>query len=298
MTTPPPKLTLDAFQPWIDGLDAFLLDCDGVLWRGDAAIAGAKEMVALLRSLGKRVIFVTNNSTKTRDAYVKKLASQGIPAVVEDIVTSAWATVKYMKDQGLSGKVYVVGETGINQELLAEGFEAFGLEHNDTRDIPVPFVVDPEVKAVVVGLDRQLNYYKLAYASCCIREIPGCRFISTNPDTTFPLDRSVLPGGGSVMKFVEATVGHPPEVVIGKPSQDLLKTVMQAYNLDSARTCMVGDRLSTDIEFGRRGGIKTLLVLTGVTHEHELSQIQDPFQVPDFYVDSVDDLNKHHAARA
>ncbi|KAJ0406846.1 hypothetical protein P43SY_008868 [Pythium insidiosum] len=293
----PMQLTKDAFGAWIAGLDAFLLDCDGVLWRGDAPIAGAKEMIALLRSLGKRVVFVTNNSTKSRDTYVKKLASHGISSTVDDIVTSAWATVKYMKSEGIQGKVYYVGEAGLGQELKAEGYDAFGLEDGDRRDLPIPFTVDKDVKAVVVGLDRNLSYYKMAYASCCVRQNPGCHFIGTNPDQTFPVDGAILPGGGSLVKFLECAIGHPPEAIIGKPSQDLLKTILATYGLNASRTCMVGDRLSTDIEFGRRGGVQTLLVLSGVTHPEELSDIKEPMQVPDFVVESVDVLNHLHTSQ-
>jgi phosphoglycolate/pyridoxal phosphate phosphatase family enzyme len=290
----PQKLVSSAWQQWISGIDAFLLDCDGVLWRGDAAIPGAHEMIALMRSLGKRVVFVTNNSTKSRDTYVKKLASQGIPATVDEIVTSAWATVAYMKNEKIAGKVYYVGEAGLGQELKNEGYEAFGLEHGDVKDLPNPFTVDHDVKAVVVGLDRNISYYKLAYATACVRQIPGCRFIGTNPDPTFPVDGAILPGGGTLVKTIECAVGRAPEAVVGKPSQDLLKTVLATYNLDPARTCMVGDRLSTDIAFGRLGGLQTLLVLTGVTHESELADIELPEFVPHHYVQSVDVLNQLH----
>ncbi|TMW60887.1 hypothetical protein Poli38472_000929 [Pythium oligandrum] len=289
------RLTSESFRTWLDGLDAVLFDCDGVLWRGKTAISGAKEAVELLRSLGKRVVFVTNNSTTSRANYVKKLVSMGIPAVAEDIVTSAWATVQYMKKQGIQGKVYMVGETGLDDELRDGGYEPSGLTDGDRRANPIPSGIDQDTQAVVVGLDRDISYYKLAYATACIREIPGCRFIATNPDQTYPLDGAITPGGGCFVQFIEAAVGHPPEAVIGKPSQDLLQTVLSTFNLDPARTCMVGDRLSTDIEFGRRGGLHTLLVLSGITQEHELSKIKEPMQVPDFYIDSVDVLNHFHS---
>ncbi|TYZ65420.1 hypothetical protein PybrP1_002497 [[Pythium] brassicae (nom. inval.)] len=274
----PQKLESDAWQRWIDGLDAFLFDCDGVLWRGDAGIPGAREAIELLRSLGKRVVFVTNNSTKSRETYVKVLTSHGIPVVAEEIVNSAWATVAYMKKENISGKVYFVGEAGLGQELEKEGYEAFGLEHGDLKTLPSP----------------NFSYYKLAYATVCVRQNPGCRFIGTNPDSTFPVDGAILPGGGTLVKTIECAVGHPPEAVIGKPSQDLLKTILSTYNLDPARTCMVGDRLSTDIAFGRLGGLQTLLVLTGVTHEPELGSIELPEYTPHHYIQSVKALSELH----
>lgn len=285
-----PRLAQPQWQEWINGIDAFLLDCDGVLWRGDAPIPGASDMVAMLRSMGKRVIFVTNNSTKSRDAYVKKLASHQIPAVVDDIVTSASATAVYMKQQGIAGKVYFVGESGLGQELELQGYECMGLEDGSINELPNPFTVDKDVAAVVVGLDRNISYYKLAYASCCVLQNPNCRFIGTNPDQTFPVDGAILPGGGTLVKFIETATSRPPEAIVGKPSQDLLKTILSTYGLTSSRTCMVGDRLSTDIEFGHRGGLQTLLVLTGITSEGELGGITVPEQKPDFYVPSVHTL--------
>lgn len=86
-----------------------------------------------------------------------------------------------MKNQGIEGKVYFVGEAGLGQELEKEGYEAYGLADSDVKEVPHPFVIDHDTRAVVVGLDRYLSYYKMAYATACVRQIPGCRFIGTNP---------------------------------------------------------------------------------------------------------------------
>ncbi|EQC32560.1 hypothetical protein SDRG_09879 [Saprolegnia diclina VS20] len=281
-----------SFRQWIDGLDAFLFDCDGVLWRGSAAIEGAKEAIQLLRSLGKKVVFVTNNSTKSRDTYVDKLAGQGISATVGDIVTSASACAAYLRKHDVQGKVYVVGEAGLAAEVSAQGFENFGLEHNGKTEVPTPFAVDPAVGAVVIGLDRAISYYKLSYAAVSILTNPGCKFFATNTDPTFPVDGAVLPGGGTCVAALATAVGRAPDAVIGKPSQALLQTILSTHNLDPARTCMVGDRLNTDIEFGRLGGLRTLLVLTGVTAPSEIEYIENEAQRPDFFVESIDVLNQ------
>lgn len=289
------RLTSASFKQWIESLDAFLFDCDGVLWRGSAPIPGAANMINLLRSLNKRVVFVTNNATNSRATYVKKLASQGITAVEGDIVTSAWAAVQYLKQHDVAGKVYMVGEAGLQTELEAEGYQVSGMEHSDIKGLPSIPEIDPETKAVVCGLDRYFTYYKMTYATMCCREIPGCRFIGTNPDQTFPTDGAIIPGGGSLVTMLEAAIGRAPDAVCGKPSQDLLQTVLKTYNLDPSRTCMVGDRLSTDIVFGNAGGLHTLLVLTGITHESELGSIDDELQIPTSYIDSVDVINQLHA---
>ncbi|ETV67206.1 hypothetical protein H257_16584 [Aphanomyces astaci] len=286
-----PHLNSTSFDAWLNQLDAFLFDCDGVLWRGDAAIVGAKEAIALLRARGKKVIFVTNNSTKSRDTYVTKLAGQGIPAVVDDIVTSASACAAYLKKTNVQGKVYVVGEAGLATEVSAQGFENFGLQDNGKTTLPHPFQVDPSVGAVVIGLDRGISYYKLSYAATCILQNPGCKFYATNNDPTYPTDGAILPGGGACVAALQTAVGREPDAIIGKPNQALLQTILSTHSLDPSRTCMVGDRLSTDIEFGRRGGLYTLLVMTGCTSYEEKAAIADEFQRPDFFVEDVNVLN-------
>ncbi|CAK4103624.1 unnamed protein product [Aphanomyces euteiches] len=259
-----PHLSSTNFDTWLSQIDAFLFDCDGVLWRGNAAIQGAKEAIALLRSRGKKVVFVTNNSTKSRDTYVNKLVGQGIPAAVGDIVTSASACAAFLKKMDVQGKVYVVGEEGLAAEVSAQGFENFGLDHNGKTTLPHPFVVDPNVGAVVIGLDR---------------------------DPTYPTDGAILPGGGSCVAALATAVGRQPDAIIGKPNQALLQTILSTHGLNPARTCMVGDRLSTDIEFGRRGGLQTLLVMSGTTTYDDKASITDEYQRPDFFVEDVNVLN-------
>ncbi|CAH0477451.1 unnamed protein product [Peronospora belbahrii] len=290
------RLTCESFKQWIQGLDAFLFDCDGVLWRGATPIKGAANMISLLRSLDKRVVFVTNNATNSRATYVKKFASQGIIADEADIVTSAWATAQYMKQQKIEGKVYMVGEAGLQTELELEGYQVSGMEHSDIKGLPHVPTIDMDTKAVVCGLDRHFSYYKMAYATACVLQIPNCHFIGTNPDSTYPTDGAIVPGGGSLVHMLEFAIGHPPEAVCGKPSQDLLQTIITTYKLNPSRTCMVGDRLSTDIEFGNAGGLQTLLVLTGIANESDLSNIDNANHVPDHYVDSIDAINQFQAA--
>ncbi|KAI9908061.1 hypothetical protein PsorP6_004442 [Peronosclerospora sorghi] len=270
------QLTRNSFKQWIASLDAFLFDCDGVLWRGAAPIEGAANAIKLLRSLNKRVVSLVFTASMAliliEESYefesIFAVASQGIDAVEDEIVTSAWATAQYMKQHKIEGKVYMVGEAGLQTELELEGYQVSGMDHSDIKGLPHVPDIDMETKAVVCGLDR---------------------------DTTYPVDGAIIPGGGSLVHMLECAIGHPPEAICGKPSQDLLQTVVANYSLEPARTCMVGDRLSTDIEFGNAGGLQTLLVLTGVTHESELGSIDNALHVPDHYVDSVNAINVLHA---
>lgn len=170
----------------------------------------------------------------------------------------------------------------------------------EKNDLPQPVMVDKRVKAVVIGLDRTLSYYKLAYGTACLRLNPGCLFIATNSDAAYPANGCLLPGAGAMVSALETASGRPADVSIGKPSQDLLSTVMTKYNLCPSRTCMIGDRLSTDVAFGVLGGLSTILVYSGVTTKEEISQLIASNEdeegadastfLPDFVVDSIKDL--------
>ncbi|RHY70935.1 hypothetical protein DYB34_001494 [Aphanomyces astaci] len=251
------RFSSTAMEVRVDSISNLSVCLSTVLWRGDAAIVGAKEAIALLRARGKKVIFVVR-------MLIRLSSGQGIPAVVDDIVTSASACAAYLKKTNVQGKVYVVGEAGLATEVSAQGFENFGLQDNGKTSLPHPFQVDPSVGAVVIGLDR---------------------------DPTYPTDGAILPGGGACVAALQTAVGREPDAIIGKPNQALLQTILSTHSLDPSRTCMVGDRLSTDIEFGRRGGLYTLLVMTGCTSYEEKAAIADEFQRPDFFVEDVNVLN-------
>jgi len=150
--------------------------------------------------------------------------------------------------------------------------------------------VDPEIGAVVAGLDRKLNYYKLSYAYLALTQIKDCKFIATNTDAQFPGTHTLLPGGGAIIASIVATTGMQP-LVMGKPEPMILDLLAAQHNLNRARTCMVGDRLDTDIEFGNKGGLKTLLVLTGVTTFGLLMDSKTTIH-PHYYTDSIADILK------
>lgn len=176
---------------------------------------------------------------------------------------------KYLQSVGFNKKAYIVGQSGIADELTEAGIAYRGVEEHaffpsSTNDVST-FPIDPEIGAVVVGLDTKITYSKVAYALLHLQSNPGCLFVATNPDNTFPSHGGrILPGGGTMVKMVEYCSQKTP-VVVGKPSQWFLEQVIDTYKLDRSRTLMVGDKLSTDILFGNDGKIKTLLVFTGVT---------------------------------
>lgn len=215
----------------------------------------------------------SNNSTKSRVDYVAKLQSFGIDAEAEDVVSSSFATAQYLRTALPEGsKAYVVGASGLHTELQLAGFGTLGLDDFDksfTMKSFTPELLDPAVKAVVVGMDLKLNYFKIAMAKAYLDHAPGCKFVATNTDSTFPGENMFHPGGGVCVRAVE-TCTRPVDVVVGKPNTVILDIIAGACALDLSRSMMVGDRLNTDVAFGNAKGLTTLLVETGVNSAAEV----------------------------
>ncbi|GJN89210.1 hypothetical protein Rhopal_002189-T1 [Rhodotorula paludigena] len=248
--------TPEDFKELVDAHDVWLFDCDGVIWEGDHVIGKAGETLQLLRKLGKRIFFVTNNATKSRESNKGKFDKMGIECAVDEIFTSAFASAAYLKsvlDFPEDKKVYVIGEKGIEDELDAVGIKhSGGTDPADNRFVDLmdfsAVTADPEVGAVLCGLDMHMNYLKYAKAFRYLRENENCLFMATNLDSTFPTHGTV----------------HPEPLVVGKPEAAMLESIIQTHKLDKSKMIMVGDRLNTDIAFGNKGGIDTLMVLTGI----------------------------------
>ncbi|GMH33884.1 hypothetical protein BSKO_01718 [Bryopsis sp. KO-2023] len=288
----PVKASPDDIVSLLDKVQAFIFDCDGVIWRGDKLIDGIPETLDLLRAMGKRLVFVTNNSTKSRAGYVKKFTSLGLSITPEEIYSSSYAAAAYLEsiDFDKNKKVYVVGEIGIQEELDLKGFTHTGGPEDKDKQIVlgegVKMPHDADVGAVVVGFDRNINYYKLQYATLCIRENPGCLFVATNTDAVTHLtDVQEWAGGGTMVGALKGSCQREP-VVVGKPASFMLDNIASSFGLEKSEICMVGDRLDTDILFGRNGGLATCLVLSGVTTEKTLLSDENKIH-PDYYVPSL-----------
>jgi 4-nitrophenyl phosphatase len=230
----------------------YVFDLDGVIYRGDEPQPHASETVRELKRRGRRVFFLTNNSSQSREDYQVKLAGMGISARRDDIMTSAHATALYLLENAEPGeRVYVVGEAGLARELDAAGIDV-------VRD-----GYSGEVEYVVVGLDRRFNYDKLVRAQQAI--LAGAKFVATNRDATFPMEGGALmPGGGAIVSAIETASGVRP-VLIGKPETYALQKLLELAGSAPGSAVIVGDRLDTDILVGNRLGMHTVLVLTGVS---------------------------------
>lgn len=283
----------------LDKTDVFIFDCDGVIWKGDTLIEGVPAVLKMLKDAGKKIFFVTNNSTKSRKGYLGKFRSLGLDmAEAEDIFSSSFAAAAYLeqtKFKETGKKVYIIGEVGIEEELDLIGVPWIGGGSDAGKKIELKsgyaLPYDKDVGAVIVGFDREINYHKIQYAQLCINENPGCEFIATNLDAVTHLtDAQEWAGNGAMTGAIKGCTGREPTLV-GKPSPLMIDYIVEKYGCDRERICMVGDRLDTDILFGQNNGLLSCLTLSGVTTEEKL--LSDANQIkPDYYVDSIADYKK------
>ncbi len=257
----------------LEELDVLLLDMDGVIYLGDSPIEGAVETIEALRDRNKSLIFLTNNSTKTREEYVEKLSGLGITAKESEVVTSAYATARFISEKSGGESCYVIGENGLKEELRRAGLEL--LPRNRAE----------EASYVVVGMDRGLNYEKIWGGLSAI--LSGADFIATNPDPTYPTSEGLAPGAGASIGAISGTSEMKPSTIVGKPHPYMLRTALRSVDSDPGSAVIIGDRISTDIEAGKRVGLKTILVLSGVTDADKASEADEK---PDFVMDSIKKL--------
>lgn len=280
----------------LDKTNIFIFDCDGVIWRGDSVIERASETIDHLRSIGKRVFFVTNNSTKSRAGYLKKFTGLGLNAQPEEIFSSSFAAAAYLeqiKFAATGKKVYVIGEIGVCEELdginvpYIGGPEDSGKSPNMSAGGRVER--DHDVGAVVVGFDRYINYYKMQYAQLCLNENPECLFIATNLDeVTHLTDAQEWAGNGAMVGAIKGCTGREP-ILVGKPSPLMIDYIVSKYGISRHEICMVGDRLDTDVLFGLDNGLSSVLSLSGVTTEKKLQSPDNKIK-PHYFVQSIADF--------
>jgi glycerol-1-phosphatase len=234
-----------------DRYDSLLFDLDGVLYRGDHAIEGADDIVRELRTRGRGLAFVTNNSSRTPTQVAAKLAGVGIEVDTAEIVTSAVATADLLSERGVR-QAFVIGEAGIRDALRERGVEVLD---------GVPEHVD----VVVVGWDRSVDYERLKTASLLVQR--GAGLVATNADASYPAPDGLWPGAGAILAAVTTTTNAPVEIV-GKPHPPLFRSALERAGGGAAIS--VGDRLDTDVAGAASLGWDSLLVFSGVTHPANL----------------------------
>ena len=244
-----------------------LLDMDGVLWRGQQPLPGLQPFFALLREKAIRLQLVSNNATLTPEGVQARLAALDVSVELEEVLTSSMAAASYLSRQLPPGTpIYAIGQEGLRTALQNAGLQV--QERGEGA------------RAVVVGMDYQLTWSKLAEAAYALAEAQ--LFVATNPDRSLPTERGLAPGNGAILAALEAATGRTA-VVAGKPEPLLFQEGLSRMQIPAEAALAVGDRLETDILGGQRAGVATALLLTGVTRAEDLpgSPIQPDWIFPD-----------------
>jgi 4-nitrophenyl phosphatase len=234
----------------LNNIQALIIDMDGVLWRDESPIGNLPRIFARIRERGMKFIFATNNGTKTPQQYLEKLTRLGVDVEPWQVVTSALAVAEMVKPKVPAGApIFVIGEDGIKTALRDQGYEIAGVETAESA------------QAVVMGIDRGINFAKMCEAALLIRR--GVPFFATNPDKTFPIPRGEVPGAGAWISVLVTATGIEP-IYAGKPFPFMMELSLERLATPRENTLVVGDRLETDIAAGQAVGCPTAAVLSGV----------------------------------
>jgi glycerol 3-phosphatase-2 len=255
-----------------DEFDGFLVDLDGVVWAGREILPGATETLSSLLDENKAVVFVTNNSVKRPESYAERLREAGVAIPDERVVTAGAATARLAAErEGSGATAFVIGAPGFKEMVAAAGLAL--LEGGAGR----------EAQAVVVSGHREFDYEELLTATRALQR--GASLFATSRDPTLPMPGGAWPGTGATLAAVETASGKQA-VIGGKPERHLFEQA-RALIPDAERVAMVGDRISSDIEGGRRAGLETILVLSGATSRQEA---KSAVPAPGYIVESIGDL--------
>ena len=237
----------------------FLFDMDGTLYLGDRLFDFTTELLREIRRTGGKYLFMTNNSSKSVADYIKKLEKLGISSTREDFITSSQATAYYLHKHHEGQRLYVCGTESLKEELRWEGFTV-------TEKVE-------DTDCIVMGFDTELTFRKLHDVSYLLltRELP---YIATNPDLVCPTEFGSVPDCGSVCGMIFNATGKRP-VVIGKPSPLMPQLAMDRLGYSKEETCVIGDRIYTDVKSGLNAGITGILVMSGETTPEILEKSQD-----------------------
>ncbi len=259
----------------MDALDFFgyIFDLDGTIYRGEALLPGARETIAKLKSLRKKIVYLSNKPLQTREDYAVKLTRLGIFTKPEEVINSSLVMARWLSAQAPGAAIYVVGEPPLMDEMVREGFR---------------LTEEPEeVEYVIASFDRTFDYKKLNIALQAIKR--GAHFVATNPDRTCPVEGGEIPDCAAMIGAIEGATGKKVETIVGKPSDIMIRVAVGAMGLQPRECLLVGDRLETDMVMGKRAGMATALVLTGITDREML--LQSGIQ-PDFIWESLAEIIK------
>ena len=245
----------------------FLLDMDGTIYLDEELFDGTRDFLDYVAAIGGRAMYLTNNSSKSVTSYIEKLGRMGITATPESFFTSVNATVRYLKNSGVS-RIYAFGTESFQQQLRENGLQ-------------ITNKLEDDIDCLCVGFDTELTFQKLEDA--CILLNRGVEFVATNPDWVCPTWYGSVPDCGSVCEMLFRATGRRPRF-IGKPQPDMVELAVKASGFTKEQTILLGDRLYTDIKSGSNAGIDTVLVLSG---EATLEDLEKSAVKPTYVFDNI-----------
>lgn len=231
--------------------ECFLFDLDGTVYLGDQLLPGARELLDFLEERSRAYFFLTNNSSRSREDYVKKLAGYGLNTPAERIFSSGMATAIYLRDQKPGARIYLVGTPSLEEEFRSYGFD----------------LVDEDPDYAVLGFDTTLTYQKIW--KLCDLVVEGVPYIATHPDINCPTPDGFMPDIGAMMAMIASSTGKHADLIVGKPHRPMIEAIVSVTGYQPEQLTMVGDRLYTDIAMGA-AGIQTVLVLSGETKREDI----------------------------
>jgi 4-nitrophenyl phosphatase len=254
-----------------------ILDIDGVIYRGKEPVEKAAESIQWLKDNGFMVKYLTNNATQVQQVFADRLKAAGVEANPYDIMTSSIATARYLKQKSPNGaNVLVVGGDGLRLALIDAGFNVVEFDDSTKADY------------VTVGQDLNFTFQRLERAQHEIW-VNKAEFIATNYDPIWPVENGgVRPGGGVIVRAIEACT-LKKALIIGKPETTTLEMMLEEYNVKKQDAIMIGDNLDTDILAGKRAGVPTVFVLTGIHTKENLKNV-DESGYPDYVIEDLSEL--------
>ncbi|MCK4492480.1 MAG: HAD-IIA family hydrolase [Methylococcales bacterium] len=257
-------------------IEALIIDMDGVLWHGDTPLAGLNHFFKTLREQSLPFILATNNSTLSALDYTLKLKAMNVEVEEKEILTSSMVTATYLATHypPESNNIFMIGEQGLKKALLEKGYHL-----KETHEAP-------DADIVVCGLDRQLKWEKLETATLTLRA--GAHFIATNGDSTLPTERGIIPGNGTILAALEVATDGIQAQCLGKPDVFMYEHALKLLDKEATKTIVIGDRLNTDILGAVRAGIRSVMVLSGISSRDDL---MDVYYQPTWIMDDINELS-------
>lgn len=254
----------------INDVKLYLLDMDGTVYLGENEIPGAFDTINTLKKMGKKICFLTNNSSKSQQAYVEKLAKMGLEVSKDEIYTSGMATSEFILKKYPNKKIFLLGTDTLKEEISSYGIEIVDYDKADVA---------------VLGFDTTLTYGNLY--KFCLMLLDGKDYIATHPDNVCPAPLGDMPDVGSFIKMIEVATKRLPDYICGKPYSIMANCIKDRFKLESNEIAMVGDRLYTDTAFGINNDFYSILALSGETTKKMLA---DSKMNPDLVVNDITEI--------